>query len=893
MPLDPARNEVALQLLDVMETVVALVDLDGTVLMANAAAAARSGMTREEMIGRCAYDLMPPDVAAFRRERLDEVARTGQATRFTVELDGCWQEHRMRPVLDDHGNVARVAVTIADVTEIRRIEQERLAKSVELEMIHAHVPVGILLLDADRRVTKANHAVSRMAGLSRENIVGRIGGAALDCLNHLDDERGCGHGPNCGKCDLRVALKYALEDDMVINGLPVTLPVPGPDGREFKHVLVSAAPVDIDGRRQVLVTLQDISRLREAEADVAFKAMVLDQIRDRVTVTNLQGKVIYVNNATCRSLQARREELVGNSVAAFGDDPTQGATQREILEKTLATGSWEGEVVNIARDGVPALLHYRTALVRDGRDLPVGMCGVSTDITEGRRREVQLRESERRFRRLHEQLPIGYFGLDSDGRYVEANPAWLKLLGLEREAIEGRMFTGQLAAGHLERFAAARGRVQTGREEQVEIEIATPEGKVVTVFCVGRGSLNDQGAVEVTHWVAADVSERRRLESQLRQAQKLDALGRLAAGVSHDFNNQLTVISGYCDILLAETDANNPHHAALMQIRRATERASSTTGHLLSFSRKRDLAPRCVDLNALVHDLLHPVGKMIGETIRVRPALSPRLQPVCVDPGALQQAIFNLIINARDAMPDGGNLVLRTANRRATTGAANVDAVEFSVEDNGHGIAPSDLERVFEPFFTTKTDGKGTGLGLSMVRGFVEQSGGGIELRSRPGTGTIITLVLPAALSVGTTAAPDEHPEAEARLRGRYLVVEDSDDVRELVVDVLRHRQAEVVAAASPEEALALAATGPPFDLLVTDVVMPGMRGDALAARLLAQGRVHHVVYMSGYHDGRNGIPEEQLLSKPFAVKDLVGIVQRTLSGPVPTVGSAEAGRWS
>ena len=893
MPPDPVRTDPVVQLLDIMEDAAILIDLAGTVLMVNEAATARTAMSREELVGRCVYDLMPPDVAAFRRERVAEVLRTGQALRFTCERDGCWEQHHIRPVADDHGNVTRVAVYITDVTASRTADLERLAKSVELEMIHAHVPVGILLLDAERRVTKANQAVARMAGLSREDIIDRIGGAAIGCLNSLDDERGCGHGPSCGNCELRMAIKYALEEDMVINGLPVTLPVPGPEGRELKHVLVSAAPVAIDGRQHVLVTLQDITRLRRAEADVAFKAMVLDQIQDRVTVTDLQGTVVYVNNATCQSLKARREELVGHSVEGFGDDPALGATQRQIIDQTLAAGSWQGEVVNIARDGEQAILHFRTSLLRDESDVPMGMCGVATDITESKRREVRLSESELRFRRLHEQLPIGYFGLDPAGRYVDANPAWLKLLGHGRENVEGRLFTDLLPAGHLERFAAARARVQAGYEEQIEFEIAGPEEETLTVFCVGRGSLNDQGAVEMSHWVAADVSERRRLEAQLRQAQKLDALGRLAAGVSHDFNNQLTVISGYCDILLAETDVESPHREAMQQIRRATERASSTTGHLLSFSRKRDLAPRDVDLNALLHDLMHPVSKLIGETIRVRTELSPRLAMVCVDPGALQQAIFNLVINARDAMPDGGNLVLRTANRRATTGAQTVDAVELAVEDFGHGIAPMDLEHVFEPFFTTKTEGRGTGLGLSMVRGFVEQSGGSIELDSSPGHGTTVTLVLPAALPVSGTTTTAPQPDTASTLSGRFLVVEDSDQVRELVADILRHRQAEVVVAASPEEALAVAAAGPPFDLLITDMVMPGMRGDVLAARLLAQGRVRRVVYMSGYHDGRGGAPDGQLLAKPFAVKDLIEIVQLTLSAAAPTGGGGETGKAS
>jgi PAS domain S-box-containing protein len=878
-------------LLDAMGDVVAMFGVDGTILAINEAGAAQLGLPRDELIGRCNYDLMPPEMAACRRQIADEVTRSGQPRHFVDMAGGRYQEHHLRPLRDADGRVTRLAVHVADVTDLCRADRERQAKSLELETIHAHVPVGILLVDAERRVTKANQAVARLAGVPREDIINRIGGAALGCLNHLDDERGCGYGPNCARCELRLALLHALEDGIIINALPVALPVEGPAGREVKNVLVSAAPVTLDGRSQVLVSLQDITRLRQAEADVAFKARVLDQIQDRVTVTDMQGTVVYVNNAACRSLKKAREELVGQGVSRLGEDAARGATHREIVEGTLANGAWQGEVVNIAADGTPALLHCRTSLVHDEQGAPVGMCGIATDITETRRREEQLRESERRFRRLHEQLPIGYFGLDREGRYVDANPAWLNLLGLPREQVEGCRFTDLLDDGHLERFAAARTRVQEGGEQQIECEIRGGEGQPVTVFCVGRGGLDNHGEVDVTHWVAADVSERRRLESQLWQAQKLDALGRLAAGVSHDFNNQLTVISGYCDILLGQVTEESHLRPALGQIRRAAERASATTGHLLSFSRKRDLAPREVDLNNLVRELIHPVSKLIGETIRVRMELSPRLRPVCVDPGALQQAVINLIINARDAMPDGGTLVLRTANRPAPAAAPGTGLVTLTVEDSGHGISAGDLERVFEPFFTTKGEGRGTGLGLPMVRGFAEQSGGLVEIQSRAGAGTTATIALPATAGAGPPIAQAAAAGEPERLAGRFLVVEDSEPVRDLMGDVLRRRGAEVVMASSPEEALRLAACSPRFDVVVTDIVMPGMRGDEMVSRLVAAGRVDRVVYMSGYQDKRTVALQGPLLSKPFAVQELVDMVRSVMQEPAAVAASGAPGR--
>ncbi|MBK8165100.1 MAG: PAS domain-containing protein [bacterium] len=893
MAPEPERADALLMLLDGMDEATALLGVDGTVLMANAECARRLGRPRDQVIGRDLCDLLPPDAAALRRRLIQECALSGSPVGFTDASSGRWLEHRIVPLRGADGvKVDRFAVYSTDVTERRESERERAAWNAELETIHANSPMAVVVLDAERRIVQANRVAAKMAGLTPAEACGRVGGAGIGCLNSLHDPRGCGFGPTCDRCELRLALVSVFEQGVTVEGLPVVLPAATPDGPTARHLLVSAAPISLAGARHVLVSLQDITRLRRAEEDIAFKAMALDQIQDRVTATDLEGRIIYVNNATCRSLKARREDLVGHPVeTALGDDPSEGATQAEIVARTLEEGHWDGVVVNRVRDGSRSILHCRTSVMHNGRGVPIGMCGIATDITEAKRREARLVESERCFRRLHEQLPLGYFGLDRDGCYVDANPAWQKLVGLGAAELEGRPFTDRLAAGQAERFELARQQVSAGAQEQVEIELHTAGGQLVTVFCAGRGSPGDQDAAEVSHWLAADVSERRRLESQLRQAQKLDALGRLAAGVAYDFNNQLTVIAGYCDLLLEATPQDSPLRAAMEQIRRASARASATTCQLLAFSRKHELAPREVDLNAAVSELLHPLGKLLGEATHVRTELSPRLRPVRVDPGALQQAVFNLVINARDAMGSGGSLVLRTANGPAADGTG-LGCVSLTVEDSGQGIAPEDLEHVFEPFFTTKGEGRGTGLGLSMVQGFAEQSGGTVGIRSQPGVGTAVTLTLPATTSSADAGVDPEAHDVECRLDGRFLVVEDSEEVRDLVSSVLRRRSAEVHVASSASEALEIAAAVGPFDVLLTDLVMPGMHGGELAARLLAAGRLGSIVYMSGYHDLQADTPAGRLLAKPFKVSELVVAVQQALgesSSCVPTVPGGSA----
>jgi PAS domain S-box-containing protein len=757
------------QLVDMLDESAVLIDTDGVILAINRTAAGRLDGTRESLIGRVAYDLLPPEVAAFRRGVIDEAIATGREIWFSDQRSGRVFENRVSPLTDDSGAVARVAVFAQDVTDRCMADRRQQEAAEELETIQDHVPVAMILLDADRRVTRANDAAVRMSGTPRSELLRQVGGAALHCLNSLDDERGCGYGPSCGECHLRQTVAAAMDKGEPVEGLDVSLPLAGPDGPETRRLLVSVAPVAIRGERQVLVCLQDFTDIRETEADRDLKAMVLDQIEDRVTVTDLEGNILYVNDAECRSLGRTRDQLVGANVTVYGDDPDRGATQREIIETTRRAGAWRGEIINYTAEGDEVEVECRTWLVHDEHGEPVAMAGIATDV-----------------------------------------------------------------------------------------------------------------------------SERRRLESQLRQVQKMDALGRLAAGVAHDFNNQITVIKGYADVMLAQAGESSPLRQHALEIRRAAERSSATTSHLLTFSRQRDLAPARVDLNSLVDDLYHPVSKMIGETIRVHVEASPRLHPVMVDRPTMQQAVLNLLINARDAMPDGGDLVIRTANVGAAEPGGRPEAM-VEIIDSGHGIDPAHLDRIFEPFFTTKGEGEGTGLGLSMVRGFAEQSGGRVTVRSTPGAGTAVAIVLPAAVDAGAVAEKKDAAETAdtgSSLAGTVLVVEDSEAVRRVVAEILGRRGLDVSVAALPGEAVAMAErAGAPYDLLLTDVVMPDMSGDDLATLLTSRGHVRNVAYMTGYADRGARIGLAPLLLKPFDAGQLVAIVESALVGPEAAGRGAERNR--
>jgi len=380
------------------------------------------------------------------------------------------------------------------------------------------------------------------------------------------------------------------------------------------------------------------------------------------------------------------------------------------------------------------------------------------------------------------------------------------------------------------------GRRKSGEEFPAEVSISKVGVGDATIFTA----------------ILRDVSERQALEEHLRQAQKLEAIGRLAGGIAHDFNNLLTIIGGYATLLLQRFDPADPAYSDIDQIKRASDRASDLTSQLLAFSRRRALTPQIVDLNRLVLDTERMLSRAIGKHIAVVTRLEPRLGHIKVDAGQFEQVLTNLTLNARDAMPRGGTLLFETENRTVDRRSDHPLELEpgryvaLSVTDSGQGMSVETRSRIFEPFFTTKHETKGTGLGLSTVYGIVTQSGGHIWVDSAEGRGTTFCIMIPC---VDEPLSVPAAPQAAA-LRGSatVLVVEDEDGVRRLVCEILRGAGYLVLEAAGGPDALALAERYPePIDLLLTDVVMPYMTGPALANGLLATRPKIRVLYMSGY----------------------------------------------
>jgi nitrogen-specific signal transduction histidine kinase/CheY-like chemotaxis protein len=386
-----------------------------------------------------------------------------------------------------------------------------------------------------------------------------------------------------------------------------------------------------------------------------------------------------------------------------------------------------------------------------------------------------------------------------------------------------------------------------------------------------------------------DESQKQQLEEQLRQAQKMEAVGRLAGGVAHDFNNLLTIIKGHGDLMLDKLQASDPLQRNATQIEKAANRAASLTRQLLAFSRMQVLEPKVLDLNVLVAEMCSLLKRLVREDISFTFKAGESLGRVKADPGQIEQVIMNLTVNACDAMPTGGKLVVETRNVCVDETLAKMrppllpgDYIRLTVEDTGHGMDATTKERIFEPFFTTKELGKGTGLGLATVYGVVKQSGGCIWVESEPGKGTRFEVYLPVVVQEAEESASSEGTRKSApHHSGAVLIVEDEEAVRELAAEFMKSAGYKVLTASDGEEAVAVAKRSGPIRVLVTDIVMPKMRGPELAKLLKASRKDLKIVYMSGYLEFNKGDDEflegSYFLQKPFSRDSLVNKVDEAL----------------
>jgi PAS domain S-box-containing protein len=518
------------------------------------------------------------------------------------------------------------------------------------------------------------------------------------------------------------------------------------------------------------------------------------------------------------------------------------------------------------------------------------------DLTERRQVEEALKKNEDHLKKLMDSIRAGIIVIDAQThQIVEINSFALELIGGEKNQILGRMCHQCICPAEIGKCPITNLKQKVDHSERVLIKSnrdRIPILKSVVPIMREDKIYLIESFIDITELKRAE-QEKIILEEQLRQSQKMEAIGKLAGGVAHDFNNLLTVIHGYSELLLNSLDQNSRLRQDVLEIKNASQRASSLTNQLLAFSRKQVLQPTVLDLNAHVSSMDKMLRRMIGENIKLTSLLAEDLGRIKADPGQIEQVILNLAINAKDAMPNGGKLTIETANvildesfTRSRIGMAPGRYVMLSMSDTGSGMTPEVKERIFDPFFTTKEKGKGTGLGLATVYGIIQQSGGNIWVYSEPGVGTTFKIYLPTIEEGTESLRPTSVPTKSTQGSETILLVEDEEMVRKLACTVLQKNGYKVLEASSGEEALRIVQgqNGNPIHLMVTDVVMPGMSGRQLAERLLPLRPEMKVLYMSGYTDDaivHHGVldPGIAYIQKPFAPDALASKVRDILDG--------------
>jgi PAS domain S-box-containing protein len=520
------------------------------------------------------------------------------------------------------------------------------------------------------------------------------------------------------------------------------------------------------------------------------------------------------------------------------------------------------------------------------------MRGILFDITERKQTEQALRQAEEKYRAIFEGAVIGIFQSDLSGRYLSVNPAMARMLGYDspQELVTGVTDISRQLYADPKNCQAFRILIeQQGVVKNFECQVRRKDGSKIWISVNAR-AMRKNGVLIGYEGTNVDVTEHKLLEAQFRHAQKMEIVGRLAGGIAHDFNNLMGVILGYSELLSNHLDPTNPGRKQVEEIKQAGERAVALTRQLLAFSRQQAMQPRILDLNLVISDIEKMLHRLIGEDIVLRIENSDRLDYVKTDSGQIGQVIMNLVVNARDAMPQGGTITIRTvkaqlddSDRREHPYVRPGWYVLLSVTDTGIGMDAQTLSHIFEPFFTTKETGKGTGLGLATVYGIVKQSGGYVWAESEVGRGTTFKVYLPCI-----QASPEKGSEKQGATNSHrgtetVLVVEDEEALREVTCAFLKSAGYTVLEARNGAEALEIAKNQVEcIHLLLTDMVMPGMSGHELAGRVAAINPKIKLAYVSGYTDHaplHRGLPDEDtpFLSKPFTRQELLKKVRRIL----------------
>ncbi len=893
------------------------VDVRGDTTFMNARMAEILGVSTEEKDRVLASEFFDADRVDM-PQRLADLA-AGRAPRYEqrfLRKDGTvgWAFVESSPLRDDDGSDTGVLSMVTDITDRRRAEDALREADLRFRRLVEAGIVGVTVADSAGTLVEANDRYLEMIGRNKADLEAR----ALRCPARgadPDEQRATLE-------ELRQTGRAGPRERVVRRG----------DGTAVR-LLVAFAQLDADRILGLTVDVTDRDHAEHRRAAVVTAAL------DAVVIVNQRGHITEWNPAAERTFGYAAAEVLGRSIAdvivppALRDDHLRGFGRDAATGDSTLLGT-RIEITAMRRGG--ATFPVELSITRADLDGTTSFVAYIRDIEERKRIEQELL-ARMRIAALGRDVGVALTGegtlADNLQRCCQAivNHLGATFARIWRMAATDDVLELQASAGiytHLDgaharvRMGAAKiGRIAADRRPHltndvlidpfVDREWARREGlqafaghpllvggEVVGVLAMfskeplsdvtlkGFASIADAIAVRIRGKAAEDDSAT--LVEQLRQSQKMEAIGRLAGGVAHDFNNLLSVILGYSDLLLEDLTSDAPMRETVEEIRHAGRRASDLTRQLLTFSRQQVFEPKVVDLDALLASLDKMLQRLVGEDVELATRSARALGRVRVDPGSFEQVVMNLVVNARDAMPKGGRLSIETANveldeayARSHFGAKPGSYVMLSVTDTGTGMDKATLARVFEPFFTTKDKAKGTGLGLATVLGIVQQSGGNVWVYSEPGLGSTFKVYLPRVESGAEAARP---PASEvARGSETVLLVEDEEPVRRVAHDVLVRQGYVVLVAGTPEEAVQLCEQHPgAIDVLLSDVVMPRVSGPELAKRLVVTRPTMRVIFMSGYTDDaavRHGVVDASVayLQKPLTVDSLTRKLREVL----------------
>ena len=845
----------------------------------------------KDVIGKSFEPFVHPDDVESCREFLKDVMLKGEK-RSGIEYrvkhkDGSWRWHSSSgaPNYDINGKVLNYIGVARDVTD--RIIAENALKSnqQELNAIYQFAPVMMCVLDKDRNVLYTNKAFEEYTGRTQEELISDRACGVLGCFRAKDDPRGCGYGPNCGSCTLRIALDETLKTGIAHRNVEQSTTLIKGNSRKEVVLSASTARIEINGRKCLLFCFEDITEQKKAAESLRAMAEMLDNAPNSITVHDSDGNFLYANQKTFEIHGYRSDEFFKLKVSDI-DVPASKNLIKKRIKQILREGEASFEVEHFRKNGSTIPLEVFVKKV-DWGNKPA-MLSIATDIRDRKERE---QERDRLMSAIEQTKDIIMIA-DSDATIKYVNPSFEEVTGYTSDQAIGGKASILKSGSHGEDYYRDMWQcVSSGKTWQGKFINKKKDGSLYTEVATISPIFDGTGNISSYVAVKRDVTKEIQMEENLRQAQKMESIGRLAGGVAHDFNNMLSVITGHAQLAMNRGSLDEQLEEDLNEIVRAAHRSADIARQLLAFARKQTIAPKVLDLNSKIESIFKMLGRLIGEDIELVWKPWKGLSSIKIDPTQIDQILANLVVNARDAIDGIGKITVET--QQVEFGRAYCDLhpgfipgrfAILAVSDNGCGMDEETQSHLFEPFYTTKETGKGTGLGLATVYGIVKQNNGFINVYSEVNEGTTIKIYFPSHSS-SESNKPEPVKDKRDNLKGSetILFVEDEGAILRVSKIILEQMGYKVLAASRPVEALKIAEEyGNTIDLLMTDVVMPEMNGRELAEKITALYPEIRCLYTSGYTANviaHHGVLEEgvHFLEKPYDVDELARKLREVL----------------